>query len=242
VRAALHAEWTKLRTAPGTAWLLLGIVAATVGLSATAAGALSCRTTCDADLTKVSLLGVQLGQAVVAILAVLVIGNEYTTGMVRVSLAAVPRRTRLLAAKALVTAAAAGAAAAAGVAGSLLVGRLLLPAHEFLWRPAIGSVLYLELIALLSLGLATAVRSPAAAAGIVLALLYAWPIVAKVVTDPAWSRRLEQIGPMSAGTAVQATKDLAALPIGPWAGLGVLALWALGGLLAGWLLLLRRDA
>ncbi|MFG2041543.1 ABC transporter permease [Dactylosporangium sp. NPDC048998] len=246
MRTALHAEWTKLRTSPGTAWLLLGVVAATIGLSAAAAAAVSCGTEgsagCAADLTKVSLTGVQLGQALVAILAVLVIGNEYSTGMVRVSLAAVPRRTRMLAAKVLVTAAATGAAALAGVAGSLLAGRLLLPAHEFLWRPAIGSVLYLELIALLSLGLATAVRSPAAAAGIVLGLLYAWPIVARVVTDETWSRHLQQIGPMSAGTAVQATKNLATLPIGPWAGLGVLALWALGGLLAGWLLLVGRDA
>ncbi|HTJ32347.1 MAG TPA: ABC transporter permease [Dactylosporangium sp.] len=242
MRTALHAEWTKLRTSPGTAWLLLGAVAATVGLSALAAAAVKCGATCEADLPKVGLTGIQLGQAVVAVLAALVIGNEYSTGMVRVSLAAVPRRTRMLAAKALVTVAAAGAAALAGVAGSLLAGWLLLPAHAFAWRPAIGSVLYLVLIALLSLGLATAVRSSAVAAGIVLALLYAWPIVARVVTDKTWSRHLQQIGPMSAGTTVQATKNLATLPIGPWAGLGVLALWALGAMLAGWLLLVRRDA
>ena len=242
MRTALHAEWTKLRTAPGTLWLLLGIVAATAGLSALAAAAVKCGTDCEADLTKVSLTGVQLGQAVVAVLAALVIGNEYSTGMVRVSLAAVPRRTRMLAAKALVVVAVTGAAAVAGVAGSLLAGRLLLPDHAFTWRPAVGSVLYLMLIALLSLGLATAARSPAAAAGIVLGLLYAWPIVAKVVTDKTWSRRLDQIGPMSAGTAVQVTRNLEALPISPWHGLGVLGLWALGAMLAGWLLLVRRDA
>ncbi|MGI5241570.1 ABC transporter permease [Dactylosporangium sp. CA-139066] len=239
---ALHAEWTKLRTAPGTWWLLLGAVAATAGLSALAAAAVRCGTDCEADLTKVSLTGVQLGQAVVAILAALVIGNEYSTGMVRVSLAAVPRRTRMLAAKAVVVVAVTGAAAAAGVAGSLLAGRLLLPDHAFTWRPAVGSVAYLVLVGLLSLGLATAARSPAAAVGIVLGLLYAWPIVARVVTDPAWSRRLQQAGPMNAGTAVQATRDLASLPISPWAGLGVLGLWALGAMLAGWLLLVRRDA
>jgi ABC-2 type transport system permease protein len=242
VKTALHAEWTKLRTAPGTLWLLLGTVAATIGLSAAAAGSISCRHGCTADLTKVSLTGVQLGQAVIAIMAAMMIGNEYATGMVRVSLAAVPGRTRLLLAKAGVLVATTTAASVAGVAGSLVTGRLLLPDHAFLWRPAIGSVLYLELIALLSLGLATAVRSPAAAAGIVLGLLYAWPIVARVVTDKTWSRHLDQIGPVSAGTAVQATRDLAALAIGPWAGLGVLGLWALGAMLAGWLLLVRRDA
>lgn len=242
MRTALHAEWTKLRTTPGTVWLLLATVAATAGLSALACAAVDCTRMCTADLTKVSLTGVQLGQAVVAILAVLVIGNEYSTGMVRVSLAAVPRRTRLLAAKAAVTVAVTAVAATAGVAGSLLAGAALLPAHEFVWRPAAGSVLYLVFIALLSLGAATAVRNPAAAAGIVLGLLYAWPVVARVVRDEHWSRRLQQIGPMSAGTAVQATKNLAMLPIGPWAGLGVLGLWAAGALLAGWLVLLARDA
>jgi ABC-2 type transport system permease protein len=242
VRTALHAEWTKLRTSPGTLWLLLGAAVATIGLSAAAAGSISCRTGCTADLTKVSLTGVQLGQAVIAILAAMMIGNEYATGMMRVSLAAVPGRTRLLVAKATVLLAATSGASVAGVAGSLVAGRLLLPDHEFLWRPAVGSVLYLQLIGLLSLGLATAVRSPAAAAGIVLGLLYAWPIVARVVTDTTWSRHLNQIGPVSAGTAVQATRDLASLPIGPWAGLGVLGLWALGALLAGWLLFVRRDA
>ncbi|MFB9412563.1 ABC transporter permease [Dactylosporangium matsuzakiense] len=242
VRRAVHAEWTKLRTSAGNWWLLLGAVAATIGLSAFVSGAISCVAGCTADLPKVSLTGVQLGQAVVAILAAMVIGNEYATGMVRVSLAAVPGRTRLFVAKAVVLLATTAVASVVGVAGSVLAGRVLLPAHEFVWRPAVGSVLYLELVALLSLGLATAVRSPAAAAGIVLALMYAWPIVALAVGDKAWSRRLDQIGPMTAGAAVQVTKDLAALPIGPWAGLGVLALWAVAAMLAGWVVLVRRDA
>lgn len=242
MRPVLHAEWTKLRTSPGTLWLLLGIVAATVALSAAAAGAVNCGTPCAADLTKLSLTGVQLGQAAVAIVAVLVIGNEYSTGMMRTSLTAVPRRTRVFAAKAGVVTAVVVLAAVTAVAGSLLVARLLLPAHELVWRAAVGSVLYLELVALLSLGLATAVRNPAAAIGIVLGLLYVWPVVARVVTDKTWSRHLQQAGPMSAGLAVQASKNLGTLPIGPWEGLGVLALWALGGLLAGWLVLVARDA
>jgi ABC-2 type transport system permease protein len=222
---------------------VLGIVVATVAVSALAAGAVTCRSAnCGADLTKLSLTGVQLGQAIVAILAVLSIGNEYSTGMLRTTLTALPRRTTMLAAKAAVLVAVVALAAVAAVAGSLLAGRLLLPAHEFLWRPAVGSVLYLELIALLSLGVATAVRNPAAAIGIVLGLLYVWPILTRVVNDPIWERHLQQIGPMSAGTAVQATINLPALPIGPWAGLGVLGLWAAGGLLAGWLLLVARDA
>jgi ABC-2 type transport system permease protein len=109
-------------------------------------------------------------------------------------------------------------------------------------RAAAGSVLYLALIALLSLGAATAVRDSAAAIGAVLGLLYLFPLVAAVVTDPHWQRHLEQIGPMSAGLAIQATTGLRSLPLSPWAGLGALAAWAAAALLAGGLLLRLRDA
>jgi ABC-2 type transport system permease protein len=81
-------------------------------------------------LPELSLSGVQLGQAVVAIHAVLAMGNEYHSGMVRVTLAAVPRRSRMLAAKAVVVAAAVAVSATAAVAGCLVVSRLLLPAHD----------------------------------------------------------------------------------------------------------------
>jgi ABC-2 type transport system permease protein len=143
------------------------------------------------------------------------------------------------------------------VAGSLLAGRLILPGHGFtpahgfallspgtpsVLRAAAGSVLYLALIALLGLGTATIVRDSAVAVGIVLALLYLFPIVANVVGNAQWHRHLEQIGPMTAGLAIQATTDLRSLPISPWAGLGVLAAWAAGAMLVGGLLLRLRDA
>lgn len=63
-----------------------------------------------------------------------------------------------------------------------------------------------------------------------------------MVADPRLHRLLEQASPMSAGLAVQATTNLRHLPIGPWAGLGVLAAWSAGALLAGTLLLRYRDA
>lgn len=69
-----------------------------------------------------------------------------------------------------------------------------------------------------------------------------FPIVAQEVSDPHWQRHLQQIGPMTAGLAIQATTNLRSLPIGPWAGLGVLAAWAAAALLAGGLLLRWRDA
>jgi ABC-2 type transport system permease protein len=148
-------------------------------------------------------------------------------------------------------------AGAIAVLASVLAGRLILPGHGFtavhghpplsltdgpVLRAAAGSVLYLALIALLSLGAATAVRDSAAAIGVVLGLLYVFPILAQVVTDMEWRRHLQQIAPMSAGLAIQATTGLHSLPIGPWAGLGVLAAWATTMLVLGGLLLWLRDA
>jgi ABC-2 type transport system permease protein len=255
----MRAEWTKLRTVPGTAWLLAATIVLTVAVSTAAAAATRCPagTSCPVDTTKLSLTGVQVGQAVVAILAVLGISSEYSTGMIRATLTAMPRRAAVLAAKAAVTTGPVLAAAALAVAGSLLAGRLILPGHGFTaargfpllsWadgpvlRAAAGSVLYLALIALLSLGIATAVRDSAVAIGLVLALLYLFPIVASLAANPHWQRHLEQIGPMTAGLDIEATTGLRGLPLSPWAGLGVLAAWAAAALLAGGLLLRLRDA
>jgi ABC-2 type transport system permease protein len=258
LRDALHAEWTKLRTAPGTIWLLLAVITLTAAVSAAAAAAVTCPSAgCNQDAAKLSLTGIQLGQAVVAILAVLAIGSEYSTGMICVTLAAMPRRTTVLAAKAAILTGIVVTAATIAVLTSVLAGRLILPGHGFtpahgyltlslaggpVLRAAAGSVLYLALIALLSLGTATAVRDAATAIGVVLGLLYLFPIIAQAVTDPHWRRHLQQLGPMTAGLAIQTTSNLRSLPIGPWAGLGVLAAWAAAALLTGGLLLRLRDA
>jgi ABC-2 type transport system permease protein len=259
IRDCLHAEWTKVRTAPGTIWLLAAAMVLTVGVSTGAAAATRCPAGagCPVDVTKLSLTGVQAGQALVAILAVLMVSAEYSTGMIRTTLTAMPRRSAVLAAKAAILTGLVLAAGTAGVAGSVLAGRLILPGHGFtpangfpleslahgpVLRAAAGSVLYLALVGLLSLGAAAAVRDSAVAIGTVLALLYLFPIVAAVAASQNWHRHLEQIGPMTAGLAIQATTGLRGLPIGPWAGLGVLAAWAAGALLAGGILLCLRDA
>jgi ABC-2 type transport system permease protein len=260
LRDALHAEWTKLRTTAGTAWLLLGTVVVTVAVSAAATAATRCPAgpACPVDTPKLSLTGVQVGQVLVAILAVQAISGEYSTGMIRITLTAIPRRASVLAAKAAMLTGLVLAAGTIAVAGSLLAGRLTLPGHGFtaargfpvlsladgpVLRAAAGSVLYLALIALLSLGAATAVRDSAAAIGLVLGLFYLFPIIAALtVHDLQWQRHLQQMGPTTAGLAIQATTGLRSLPISPWAGLGVLAAWAAAALVAGGLLLRLRDA
>lgn len=258
MRRELSAEWTKLRTMTSTAWLLLAVVVLTVAVSAAAAATVSCPAAgCRYDVPKVALTGIQAGQAIVAILAVLVITGEYDTGMIRTTLAAMPRRGAVLSAKATILTGLTLGTGTVAVLGSLLVARLILPGNGFVpahgqpllsladgptLRAAAGSVLYLALIALLGLGVATAVRDSATAIGVVFGLLYLLSILPFLTSDPAWGRFLWQISPMDAGLAVQSTAHLSSLPLGPWEGLSVLTAWAGSALLTGGLLFRGRDA
>lgn len=255
---ALHAEWTKLRTSAGTFWLLLAAIGLMIGLSAIADAGASCDSVgCNQDPAKIGLTGIYLGQVLVAICAVTIMSAEYGTGMIRITFTAMPKRIAVLAAKATVAAGWALGAGVVGVLGCALVGQFMLPAKGFtaangfsslslsdagMLRAAFGSVLYIVLIALLSLGIATAVRDSAVGIGLALGLLFVFPVVLVMVSDPHWHRHLEQIAPMNAGMAIQATVDLHSLPLAPWAGLGVLGLWAAGALILGAVLLQLRDA
>ena len=144
------------------------------------------------------------------------------------------------------------------MAGSLAAGRLILTgngitaSHGFAVvslaqgptvRAVAGSVLYLALVGLLSLGIAKMVRDSAAATGTVLGILYVPPVIALFLgSEPAWQRWVERYTPTNAGLAMLNTTGLRDLVISPWVGLGVLAAWAAAALLAAGVLLRLRDA
>ena len=254
---AIRAEWTKFRTLPSTNWLLAAAAGIIIVVSAVAGAAWHVSAGGSADPTKISLTGIDVGQAVVAVLAVLAVSEEYGTGMIRTSLSAVPQRLNFLTAKAANLAGFLLPVGVVAVVGSLVAGRLVLPsagidpAHGYplvslvqgtTLRAAVGSVLYLLLIALFSLGVATIIRDTAASVGTVIGLIYLPPLAAQLIQDPTWRRHLEQIGPMSAGLSIQATTHIGGLPISPWVGLGILAAWAAAALLVAGLILQLRDA
>ncbi|MEU5342357.1 MULTISPECIES: ABC transporter permease subunit [unclassified Streptomyces] len=258
----LHAEWTKLRTLHSSWWLLAAtaVLTVTVGAAAVSAvgtGACPSAAACHEDTVKLSLTGVWLGQATALVLGALSMGAEYGTGTIRTTLTAMPHRVSLLASKAAVLAAMTAAAGTAAILGSLYAGRLILPGNGFTQeagyplpsladgptlRAAFGSVLCLTLTALLGLGLAALLRDSTGAITLGLGLLYAVPLLADLLGDPSWRDRLERWAPMPAGLAIQATRDLSRLPIGPWPGLGVLAAYALGLLLVAGAAFRVRDA
>jgi hypothetical protein len=265
MKQSVHAEWTKLRTVPSTAWSILALVAFTAALSALVTSAVDTSgcppptAGCDEDTTLLSLSGVYLGQIAVVLLAVLAVSAEYDTMMIRTTLAANPRRGAVFTAKAAVVTATVLGAGLLGVLGALLAGRAILPGNGFTaangypppsladeptLRAVVGTVLYLGLVGLLSLGVAAAVRHSAAAITTVLAMLYIPFILALTLPLPAHTREMIlKYSPMTAGLAVQATVERAdSVPIGPWAGLGVLAAYAGAGVLLGYAMLRIRDA
>lgn len=259
---AIWAEWTKFRTVHSSAWLLVALAALTAGLSATITGTVStnlCPTPsqCLEDTTKLSLAGIWAGQLVVAVIAVLAVTNEYTHRTMSLTLLAVPQRLRAYVAKCLVVLGPVVVASVVGVAGSLLAARQILPANGFTeangydalsigddptLRAAVGTVLYLVLIALLSLGVGTLIRDTAVSLTAVLAVLFVVPMLAEFVSDPQWYEWVQRLSPASAGQAIQVTMGIDEMPIAPWPGLGILALWAVGAAAAGAATLFRRDA
>ncbi|GAA1265831.1 ABC transporter permease subunit [Sphaerisporangium rubeum] len=262
MRHSLRAEWTKVRTLRGNTWLAVGIAVCTVLAAAGATAAVSTAqcptvTTCYEDTARLALRGVWLGQALVVVFAVLMMSNEYGTGMIRTTLAVMPRRVEVLFTKAAVILGIVLATGAMGVLGSLLVGNVIMPANGFTpangypplsladgptFRATFGTVLYLALIALLALGVTTVLRDTAVSITAILGLLYVVPVMSTFVTDPEWLDRLRRISPMTAGLAIQATRDLDRLPIGPWPGLGVLAAYAAVAMIIGGVIFVVREA
>jgi ABC-type transport system involved in multi-copper enzyme maturation permease subunit len=263
-RRAVYAEWTKLVSVPSSLWLVGGLMVLTVGLGTAINGTLhagACRAgqgECNfVDTTRMALLGAYVGQIPAIVLGVLVASSEYANGTMRTTLLAMPRRMPVYLAKAFVLVSSVLCAAVLAIACSLLVARFVqsgngfTPAHGYAplsmtegptLRAALGTVIYLALMALLGLGVAMALRDTAASLTSVLVLLFGFPILGELVNRAHWHDVLYELSPMTAGLTVQVTHDLQALPIGPWQGLGVVSAYAAAALLGGAAVFLRRDA
>jgi ABC-2 type transport system permease protein len=257
---APHAEWTKLRSLSSTGWLMLLAVLGTAGTGWAITASLNydhCDRPCALDTTHLSLAGVRLGQVGIVVLAVLAVTAEYSTRTIHPTLTAVPRRWKVVLGKLGVLAVLGLGAGVLAVAGSLTAGRFVLPGNGFTAahgypdlslsdaltrRAAGGTILYIGLLALLGAGLGLLLRDTAGAITAALALLYASPIVGMFVSDPKWQHRIHRFSPMDAGLSIQATRNLGLEHIGPWAGIGVLSLYAAGAVVAGLVVFQLRDA
>ncbi len=254
---SIRSEWIKLRTLRST-WVTAVITLfLTTGVGTLVTVITSNPKYFGSGSWKMAILGASFGQIVVAVLGALVITGEYSSGQIRSSLAAVPRRSRLFWAKALVMAVWSFALGAVSilltwVLSTPLIGERAtsLTNHEFLgyvW----GTGLAYAGIGLMALGLGFLMRSTAGSITVVSSLLFILNIPLSIASNFwSWAGKALYLTPSVTISAVtdpfSVQSNWAAGSPAPWishsAAVAVFAAWVLVPLLAGWIAFTSRDA
>jgi ABC-2 type transport system permease protein len=230
----LRSEWTKLRTQPSALWALLSaavlVVAFGIGYSLLreARPPHGAAAIASFDPAAISLSGVQIAQIAVGVLGVLLITSEYATGLIRTTLAAVPRRLPTLWGKAVVLAAAVAAVSVPAAVAVVLAGQSILGRQHLsvslgdpgVARAIIGSALYLAVAGLLGLALGALLRSTAGGIAALFGLLFAVPVLVGFLPGTL-SDEIGKYLPGAAGLAVTTVHHDPATSLAPWTGLGV---------------------
>jgi ABC-2 type transport system permease protein len=251
-RVALS-EWTKLRSVRSTRWALLTAVLATIGIAALACAIaahhyaqMSPRDRADFHPLEINLAGVQLAQLAIGVLGVLVITAEYSTGMIRASFTAVPKRLPVLWAKAIVFALTLLGLMVPAVLLAFLVGESLLSRHHIniafshpgVARAVFGAALYLTVVGLFGLGLGAIVRNTAGGIATFAGIMFVLPPLMNVLPT-SWNDAASPYLPLAAGESI-----LSITPgnhLSPWVGLALFAGYAAAALAVAAVLLVRRD-
>ena len=260
----LRSEWIKLRSLRSTVWSYLIVIALSLGMSLIMSlsvvngwngGADASAAPAEQQTQLVlqsSVFGVYFGQLVVAVLGVLVIGGEHTTGMIRSTLAAVPTRLPVLASKAVVLFAATFVVGTLSALGAFLTASIVMADHGIsasITEPDVvltllGGALYLALIAVFALGVGTMLRSSAGGIAVVLGLLLLLPAVLQMI--PAdWAHDLIPYLLSSAGiSAFIGAASSEEIVEGPnaWQSSLIVLAWVGASIGGGAVLLHQRDA
>jgi ABC-2 type transport system permease protein len=241
-RHAVRMEWIKLRSLRSV-WWTMGITAAGAIMIAVVTGANT--KNAAADLTNNVLAGVSLALLTVGVLGVLTMTSEYTSGAIRSTLAAIPSRPTVLAAKVTVFGLAALAAGETAAFLAFLTGRAALssalPAPGLgqpgVLRAVVLSGLGVCLIGLLGLGIGVIVRHTGAAIGVLVGLVF----VGAQILGAAAPSLIGYVPVGIVGNSLSVVEPVSQA-LSPWAGLGVLSLYAAIALAVGGWLLVTRDA
>jgi ABC-2 type transport system permease protein len=251
----LRSEWVKLRSVRSTFWALtvtvvLGVALGAVISAVTARGypRFSVSEKQSWDPTGVSQAGVAIASLAIVVLGVLCISSEYSSGMIRTSLIAVPKRGRVLAAKALVLAVVASVVGEVTCFAAFFVGQALIAGHAphaalgdpGVARAVAGGGLYLAALAVLSVAAGTLLRHPAAAITAMMAVVLVLPGIAQALPD-SWRNPVTEFWPTQAGGQLTSVYH-SAHTLQPWPGFGVMCLFVAIVYAIAWTLLDRRDA
>lgn len=259
----VRSEWIKFITVRSTVWTLSITLLVMVGLSLLVAATASAEAGPGGggpSGAEVATAGYLFAQMVVAVLGALVITGEYSTGMIRSTLTAVPTRLPVLAGKAVVLALATFVVGVSGALIAAIVTRPVLTAGEpadlgsvQAWRMLLGTGLYLAGIALLAFGLGVLIRHSAGAITSILGVILLLPLLVNILGGAlTWVAEAGPYLPADAGARILAPEPeaeaLAAAEaagvtlLGPWQGYGILLVYVAVTLVAGAALLRRRDA
>lgn len=251
-----RSEWTKLHSLRSTRWSLLAALVLTVGLplliSAVVSshwGTMSAAERAARNPLDIGLAGVNVSQLAIAVLGVLFITGEYSTGMIRASFAAVPRRLPVLWAKAAVFAAVTFVLMLPAVVIGFVASQKVLGRHAILQvsfsdpgvaRSVVGGAVYLTLVGVMALAIGTIVRSTAGGISAFAALFFVVPPL-MLLLPSSWDHAISPYLPSEAGRAFF-TLPQAAHSLAPWPGLALFAGYTVLALAAAAVLLVRRDA
>lgn len=255
--ALFSAEWVKIRSIRSTVWTLALTMALSVGLAylvGLSFRANFARMSPDArrafDPLFATFYSLTIGQLALVVLAVFVVTSEYSTGTIQASLAATPRRGRFYAAKVCTGAVLAAAVAVVTVPATFAAGQVGLGSHhtslgaDGVLTAVVGACLYLTILYLLATGVAMLLRNAIPTLGILLPLLF---LGAQGLGNVPKVKTVAQYLPDQAGMVIMHLAGPVgdprfARPYGPWAGMAIMAAWAAGALLAGYVAVRRRDA
>jgi ABC-type transport system involved in multi-copper enzyme maturation permease subunit len=250
----LRMEWIKLRSVRSTYWSLLalvgGIVAIGLLISFTTVSRWGQTTAIERaafDPTFRSLTGIFLGQMAIGVLGALVITAEYSTGMIRSTFAAVPKRLPVLWAKAGVYSLVGLAVAVPSTLIAFFAGQAFLSSqhiqisfsHSGVPGAVLGSALYLTLVGLLGLGLGAILRNTAAGIAAFAAIMFVVPPLVSIL-PASTANAIDPYLPSNAGSAIMKIGHQAH-SLSPWAGLAVFAGYAALTIAVAALALRRRD-
>lgn len=253
LRDVVRGEWIKFRSVRSTRLTLVvaGVVTVALGMifAATASsGEAPARATLLSDPVQLALGAIDLTAMLVGVLGVLLIAGEYSTGLIRTTIAAVGDRLALLSAKAVVLASATAIAMGITTVLALWLGQAVyggdLPTTP-LTDPAtidvvLGTTVYVTGVALIGLAIGTIVRSTGSAIGILVGGLFIGPPLLNLLPD-FFSDVVLKYLPSEAGSAMMATvSDPDLLSTGT--AYAVFAVWVVGLLALAGVLLRTRDA
>ncbi|GAA5011109.1 ABC transporter permease [Kitasatospora paranensis] len=251
----VHSEWIKFRSLRSTYWTLAITMALTVGFAALVCwGTVShwdhVRPEERAAFSPAehSLLGHHFAQLAIGVLGVLIVTGEYSTGMIRASLSAVPRRLPVLWAKTAVFGAVAWVVSTVACLIAFFVGQSILASKHLdttlsapgVTRVVLGMGLYLTAVGLLSVGIGTMIRNTAGGIAAVVGVLMLLPLLTEALPS-SWRDNIAPYLPTNAGGAL-ATIHQGPTDLAPWTGFGVLCLYVLASLIGAAVVLKRRDA